>query len=120
MSAPHSTPWLSIVGLSAEGASALSEQARAAIARAELVAGSQRQLGLVDAFVKHERLVWPSPLSDGIAKLLARRGHPTCVLASGDPFWYGIGATLTAQLAPSEYISYPAPSSLSLAAAKLG
>jgi precorrin-6Y C5,15-methyltransferase (decarboxylating) len=118
--APHSTAWLSIVGVSAEGASALTEAARAALMRAELVAGSQRQLSLVDAWVKNERLVWPSPLSEGIAKLLARRGRSTCVLASGDPFWYGIGATLTAQLSPSEYVCHPAPSSLSLAAAKLG
>lgn len=108
------------MGVGAEGAGALSDSARAAISRADLVAGSQRQLNLVEDWVKGERLVWPSPLSEGIQRLLARRGHPTCVLASGDPFWYGIGATLTSQLVPSEYLCFPAPSSLSLAAAKLG
>jgi precorrin-6Y C5,15-methyltransferase (decarboxylating) len=108
------------VGLSAEGLPALLPAARAAIERAELVAGSQRQLALVGALVHRESLVWPTPLSTGIASILARRGRPTCVLASGDPFFFGIGATLAPQLQPGEFVCYPAVSSLSLAAAKLG
>ena len=108
------------MGLGADGVPGLSEPARAAIAQAELVAGSQRQLQLVQTLVGGETLVWPSPLSDGIAKILTRRGRSTCVLASGDPFWYGIGATLAARLDARELSCHPAPSSLSLAAARLG
>jgi precorrin-6Y C5,15-methyltransferase (decarboxylating) len=117
--ASHSA-WLSIVGIGTDGADSLAPIARAAIERAELVAGSQRQLALVRSFVHAAVLVWPSPLADGVAKVMARRGRPTCVLASGDPFFFGIGATLAPQLTPGEFVCYPAPSSMSLAAARLG
>jgi precorrin-6Y C5,15-methyltransferase (decarboxylating) len=113
-------PWLSIVGLGTDGVDGLSPTARRAIEQAELVAGSSRQLSLVRAFVRGEVLVWPSPLDEGVAKVLLRRGRSTCVLASGDPFFYGIGATLAPQLVPGEFVCHPAPSSMSLAAARLG
>jgi len=112
--------WLSLVGVSPEGIAGLGTRAREAIAQAEVVVGSDRQLALVRSLVQGECWAWPSPLSDGIARLWSRRGHATCVLASGDPFWYGIGATLAPQLEPGELVCYPAPSSLSLAAAQLG
>ncbi|HVW30593.1 MAG TPA: precorrin-6y C5,15-methyltransferase (decarboxylating) subunit CbiE [Polyangiaceae bacterium] len=112
--------WLSIVGLGLDAPDALSPAARAAIETAELVAGSTRQLELVRSLVRGERLVWPSPLSDGVAKVLARRGHSTCVLGSGDPFLFGIGALLAPSLDRGEFVCHPQPSSLSLAAARLG
>jgi precorrin-6Y C5,15-methyltransferase (decarboxylating) len=65
-------------------------------------------------------LVWPSPLAEGVAKVLARRGRSTCVLASGDPFLFGIGALLAPSLDREEFACHPQPSSLSLAAARLG
>jgi precorrin-6Y C5,15-methyltransferase (decarboxylating) len=106
------------VGLDApEG---LSAAARAAIESAELVAGSERQIALVASLVRGERFVWPSPLSDGVAKVLARRGRSTCVLASGDPFLFGIGALFAPVLDRDEFVCHPQPSSLSLAAARLG
>jgi precorrin-6B C5,15-methyltransferase / cobalt-precorrin-6B C5,C15-methyltransferase len=42
------------------------------------------------------------------------------VLASGDPFQYGIGAVLARHIDPREMIVLPAPSAFSLAAARLG
>jgi precorrin-6Y C5,15-methyltransferase (decarboxylating) len=113
-------PWLSIVGVGADGLEGLSPRARSAIEEAELVAGSARHLQLVEPLLRMETLAWPSPLTAGIAAILARRGRPTCVLASGDPFFYGIGATLAPQLSPAEFVCHPAPSSLSLAVARLG
>jgi precorrin-6B C5,15-methyltransferase / cobalt-precorrin-6B C5,C15-methyltransferase len=111
--------WLTIVGVGADGAASLAPAARAAIERAQLVAGSARQLEAVRELLNAEVLEWPSPLSEGIAKLWQRRGSPTCVLASGDPFFYGLGATLAPELRPGEFVCHPAPSSMSLAAARL-
>jgi precorrin-6Y C5,15-methyltransferase (decarboxylating) len=54
------------------------------------------------------------------ACVLARRGRPTVVLASGDPFWHGAGGSLAAQLVPGEWTAHSAPSTFSLAAARLG
>ncbi|WP_459713966.1 precorrin-6y C5,15-methyltransferase (decarboxylating) subunit CbiE, partial [Paraburkholderia sp. 2C] len=61
---------------------------------------------------------WPSPFD--IAPLLASRGAAVCVLASGDPMWFGIGATLARHVGADALRVLPAPSSVSLAAARLG
>lgn len=63
---------------------------------------------------------WPVPFADGVDQLMALRGRPVVVLASGDPFWFGAGAVLARQLARDEWISIPAPSCFSLAANALG
>ena len=42
------------------------------------------------------------------------------MLASGDPFWFGAGTVVTRHLEPGEWVAYPALSTLSLAAARLG
>lgn len=52
--------------------------------------------------------------------VLACRGKQVAVLASGDPFWHGAGGSLAAHLAPGEWIAFPAASTFSLAAARLG
>lgn len=46
--------------------------------------------------------------------VLASRGEPVCVLASGDPMFYGVGASLARQVAAEELLILPAPSSVSL------
>jgi precorrin-6Y C5,15-methyltransferase (decarboxylating) len=111
---------LTLVGIGADGEASLSPAARRAIEHAELVVGSARQLELVRGLVRGQARAWPSPLPPGVEDVLARRGRATCVLASGDPFYFGIGATFAARLPSSEIACHPAPSSLSLAAARLG
>jgi precorrin-6Y C5,15-methyltransferase (decarboxylating) len=113
------SPWLSIVGVGADGERGLGEAARRAIGQAEVVVGSARQLALVDGLIRGDRVPWPTPFALGTARVLERRGRSTCVLASGDPFFYGVGATLAPHLEPGEFVCHPAPSSLSLAAARL-
>ena len=61
---------------------------------------------------------WPVPFE--VKEVLARRGRPTAVLASGDPFWHGVGGSLAPHLSAGEWIAHPAPSTFSLAAARLG
>jgi len=113
-------PWLSIVGIGADGEPGLCAAARRCISEAALVVGSSRQLELVTGLLRGEVLQWPSPFSVGIERVLTRRGRSTCVLASGDPFFFGVGASLAPQLVPGEFVCHPAPSSVSLAAARLG
>ena len=48
------------------------------------------------------RSCWPSPFEAAIPEILARRGSRVVVLASGDPFHYGIGATLARHVAARE------------------
>jgi precorrin-6Y C5,15-methyltransferase (decarboxylating) len=63
---------------------------------------------------------WVAPTLEAmLAQILAQRGKPTVVLASGDPMWFGIGATLAKHLALDEFRVSPRPSSFQLAAARL-
>ncbi|TDT40348.1 precorrin-6Y C5,15-methyltransferase (decarboxylating) [Halospina denitrificans] len=112
--------WLSLVGLSEAGWQELGEAARDAVLSAELVIGGERHLSHLPAVAGQQREVWPSPISEGIEWIKRRQGHPVCVLASGDPFWYGIGATLSRYLPPEAMVVHPGPSAFSLAAARLG
>jgi precorrin-6Y C5,15-methyltransferase (decarboxylating) len=52
--------------------------------------------------------------------VLSCRGRPTAVLASGDPFWHGVGGSLAEKLEAGEWVALPAPSTFSLVAARLG
>jgi precorrin-6B C5,15-methyltransferase / cobalt-precorrin-6B C5,C15-methyltransferase len=112
-------PWLTIVGIGEDGLAGLSPAARQLLSQAKFVVGGARHLALLGA-TQAETLMWPAPFERGIAEIVARRGHPVCVLASGDPFYYGVGAVLAESVRPEEMICLPAASSLSFAAARLG
>ena len=111
-------PWLTVVGIGEDGFSGLGKQARRALLGAARIFGSPRQLALLPRCVAGERLGWPSPFS--LAPVLALRGEPVCVLASGDPMFYGVGASLARQLPAAEIRVLSMPSSCALAAARLG
>ncbi|WP_144175092.1 precorrin-6y C5,15-methyltransferase (decarboxylating) subunit CbiE [Pseudomonas sp. Kh13] len=111
-------PWLTVVGIGEDGFSGLGKQARRALLGAARIFGSPRQLALLPRCVAGERLGWPSPFS--LAPVLALRGEPVCVLASGDPMFYGVGASLARQLPAAEMRVLSMPSSCTLAAARLG
>ncbi|WP_027171951.1 bifunctional cobalt-precorrin-7 (C(5))-methyltransferase/cobalt-precorrin-6B (C(15))-methyltransferase [Methylobacterium sp. 10] len=112
-------PWLTIVGIGEDGRSGLSPAAAAALDTAEVVYGGARHFAL-GAPLKAETRVWPRPISDAYSGLLARRGRPTCILATGDPFHYGIGAEIARLLPAAEMRVLPHTSAFSLAAARLG
>ena len=101
------THWLDIVGAG--------EGELPALPAAQTVLGPVRFKARVPHLVE-----WQSPkLDDMLQQIVALRGTPTIVLASGDPMWFGIGATLTRHLDPSEYRITPGPSSFQFAAARM-
>jgi precorrin-6B C5,15-methyltransferase / cobalt-precorrin-6B C5,C15-methyltransferase len=110
--------WLSVIGVGESGLSELSPLARGLIDRATLIVGGQRHLAMLDS--SQLKLVWESSIESSIASILKYRGQPVCVLASGDPLWYGIGVTLLRHISIEEMTIIPAPSTFSLACAKLG
>jgi precorrin-6Y C5,15-methyltransferase (decarboxylating) len=112
--------WLSIVGIGEDGVAALSAAARGLIEAAEIVFGGRRHLGLAAPLIRGAARPWPSPFEGAAAEVLHHRGRPVCVLASGDPFQYGVGAVLARHIDAREMIVVPAPSAFSLAAASLG
>ena len=112
--------WLSIIGMGENGIAGLSDAARSRVAAAELVVGGRRHLALASALIASPTLAWRSPIEATFAEIIAMRGSPVAVLASGDPFFHGVGSTLMRHVDPSEMTSLPQPSSLSLAANRLG
>ncbi|MDR9752239.1 precorrin-6y C5,15-methyltransferase (decarboxylating) subunit CbiE [Pseudomonas sp. SZMC_28357] len=112
------TPWLTVVGIGEDGFRGLGKNARHALLRATRIVGAPRQLALLPACIRGAREAWPSPFS--LEPLLSRRGEALCVLASGDPMLFGVGASLARQVPGDEMVILPAPSSLSLAAARMG
>jgi precorrin-6Y C5,15-methyltransferase (decarboxylating) len=109
-------PWLAIIGIGEDGLTGLSQSSRDALAKAEIVFGGPRHLRLAEIDARGRP--WPVPFS--VDPVLACRGRRVAVLASGDPFWHGAGGSLAACLAPGEWIAFPAASTFSLAAARLG
>jgi precorrin-6Y C5,15-methyltransferase (decarboxylating) len=111
-----SDSWLTIIGIGEDGLAGLSEASRKALDDAETVFGGERHLAL--AGVGSRGRPWPVPFDADI--VLSCRGRPTAVLASGDPFWHGAGASLAEKLDANEWVAHSAPSTFSLAAARLG
>ena len=114
------TPWLSIVGIGEDGVDGLSPVAQRLIAAAELVVGGKRHLALADGLIRGRRLAWPSPIGEAMPEIEKHRGRPVVVLASGDPFHYGVGDMLLRSIPAAETLCLPQSSSFSLAAARLG
>lgn len=112
--------WLSIVGIGEDGLPGLGEAAKAAIADAEVVFGGARHLELAANAITGETRQWLSPFSDSVDAVIALRGRKVCVLASGDPFHYGVGATLVRKIDASQLRVFSHISAFSLAASRLG
>ncbi|MEQ1953122.1 precorrin-6y C5,15-methyltransferase (decarboxylating) subunit CbiE [Mesorhizobium sp. CN2-181] len=112
--------WLSVIGIGEDGLDGLGAEARRRISEAEIVFGGKRHLALAAAEIKGESKIWPSPFDSQLREVLALRGRKICVLASGDPFLHGVGATLANYVPTSEMQTIPAPSAFSLAASRLG
>ncbi|MGB7037869.1 MAG: precorrin-6y C5,15-methyltransferase (decarboxylating) subunit CbiE, partial [Xanthobacteraceae bacterium] len=112
--------WLSIVGIGEDGVEGLKPVARGLIERADIVFGGRRHLGLAAPLIRGAARPWPTPFDGAAAEVIGHRGRQVCVLASGDPFHYGVGALLARHIDAREMVVVPAPSAFSLAAARLG
>jgi precorrin-6Y C5,15-methyltransferase (decarboxylating) len=112
--------WLSIVGIGEDGVAGLSSVAKSLVESAELVVGGTRHLKLAGKLIRGETLSWPSPLDGAFSEILARRGRSVTVLATGDPFNFGIGKQLAGLVSADEILCLPQPSAFSLAASRMG
>ncbi|GAA3123242.1 precorrin-6y C5,15-methyltransferase (decarboxylating) subunit CbiE [Planomonospora alba] len=137
---------ITVVGIGADGWDGLPPASRQALAAAEVLVGSPRQLDLVPESpappgpvpegpaprsggpahppargTAAERVPLPSPLLPSLPALVeSLDGREACVLASGDPMFHGIGSTLVRLLGAERVRVLPHVSSVSLACARLG
>jgi precorrin-6Y C5,15-methyltransferase (decarboxylating) len=112
-------PWLTLVGIGADGPDGLGRPAREALAAAEILAGGARHLTMLPEDGR-PRLAWGSPLADNLAALLGQRGRKVAVLATGDPLWHGIGRLLLRHVPITEVRVLPHLSAFQLACSRLG
>ncbi|MGY5801338.1 precorrin-6y C5,15-methyltransferase (decarboxylating) subunit CbiE [Rhizobium sp. LEGMi12c] len=117
---PSVQRWLTLIGIGEDGPAGLGDEAKRLIAAAPMVFGGTRHLDLMSPLITGETQAWLSPFEKSVETVLARQGKPTVVLASGDPFFYGVGVTLSRRIPASEMAVIPAPSSFSLAASRVG
>ena len=111
--------WLTVIGIGEDGLAGLGETARDAIAKADVIFGGKRHLAFLDDEAKAERISWPVPFDNAFPLIEAQRGRQVVVLASGDPMFFGMGASLSRHFSSQEMQIIPFPSSLSLAASRM-
>ena len=111
---------ITVIGIGEDGCKGLSSRAMNAVAGARVLAGGERQLAFFPEF-EGERIV----LKSGVAKALERIGElaaemNVCVLASGDPMFFGIGSLVVAKCGAEHVEVIPQPSSAQWAFARVG
>lgn len=108
-----------IVGM--VGGECFGPRARAALERAEVVVGARRHLDAVAATAP-EQIELRGPLEE-VLDVVADRvgaGRRVCVLASGDPGFFGIARALGLRLGEARVTAHPAPSAVSMAFGRVG
>jgi precorrin-6B C5,15-methyltransferase / cobalt-precorrin-6B C5,C15-methyltransferase len=119
-----SSDWGSIDVVGVHGGHVYGPDASTALAKAEVVVGSPRQLeSTISLRISGAVTVTlAGPLDAVLARIATESdaGRPVCVLASGDPGFFGIVRVLGAHFGPARLQVHPAPSSVSLAFARLG
>jgi len=111
---------VSVVGL--HGGSWFGARAHRAIATAEVLVGAQRHLDSVVevATPETERIVIAGPLAPALDRAAERAEQlPVCILASGDPGFFGITRLLAQRVGRDRLRIFPAPSSVAIAFARL-
>ena len=114
------TKWLAIIGIGEDGLAGLGLRAHELLMQADLVFGGRRHLALASSAIRGEARPWQTPFDSAMREVLAARGKKVCVLASGDPFHFGVGTVLARHVDQAQMIVIPAASAFSLAAARLG
>ena len=94
---------------------------RAALGEAEIVAASERLLRIDGIPAAAEKTVLAGTLLNALPGLIRRsENRRVAVLASGDPLYCGIGATLRRFAAPEQFRFFPAPTAFQQLFAALG
>ena len=107
-----------VIGVAEGGIASLPAEIRDRLAGMDLVVAAPRfRDGLPDG---PETIDWPSPFSDIFNVLSDNPDKSVALLTTGDPMWYGAGASLVRELGPDGCEVVPAVSGLQHAAARLG
>ncbi len=111
---------ITLVGIGDDGCAGLSSRAVNAVAAAQVLAGGERQLGFFPQ-VRGPRIVFQDGLAPALDRIAELAGeHNVCILASGDPLFFGVGARVIQRFGAEHVEVIPQPSSMQWAFAKAG
>ncbi len=111
---------ITVIGIGDDGCASLTSRAVNAVMQAGVLVGGERHLEFFPQF-QGEKIL----LKGGVASVLDRvaqlaEEQNVCILASGDPLFFGIGSVVIARLG-AEYVEVlPQPSSMQWAFARAG
>jgi len=109
-----------IVGIGDDGCAGLTSRAAGALAAAHVLCGGERHLAFFPDF-RGTRIRLGTGLDaalDRVAELA--EDHNVCILASGDPLFFGVGSRIIARIGAEHVEIIPQPSSVQLAFARAG
>ena len=111
---------VTLVGIGDDGCASLTSRAMEAVAGAQWLVGGERHLAFFPQF-RGETLV----VKDNLPALINRiaelaNENNVCVLASGDPLFFGIGALVIKKIGREHVSTIPHPSSVQWAFARVG
>lgn len=113
-------PAVTVVGIGDDGCAGLSSRAYNAVARAQVLVGGARQLEFFPDF-RGQRLTLQGELQKTLAAVADLSAeHDVCILASGDPLFFGIGSLVCQRLGRDAVAVIPQPSSVQWACAHVG
>ena len=110
---------IAIVGLL--GGQWFGRDAEAVLRSADVLFGHDRQFAVLPRDIRGERVVLWGDLAAVVAGAVAARdaGRRACILAAGDPGFHGMVRFAAERLGEAALVVHPAPSSVSLACARL-
>ncbi len=109
-----------VIGVGADGCASLSARALGAISSSQVLVGGERQLAFFPEF-GGERVVLQNGIGAALDLVERRAGEENvAILASGDPLFFGIGATVVKRLGTEHVEVIPQPSAVQWAFARVG
>ena len=111
---------VTVLGIGDDGCTGLCSRAVNAVLRASVLCGGERQLAFFPQF-QGERIVLKNGLPAAIERVAElAEDRNVCILASGDPLFFGIGSLVVRKLGAGNVDFIPQPSSVQLAFARAG
>jgi precorrin-6Y C5,15-methyltransferase (decarboxylating) len=111
---------VTVIGIGDDGCLGLSSRATNAVAAAQVLVGGERHLQFFPQF-RGEKIVLKEKLGETLERVAQLAGESNvCVLASGDPLFFGVGALVVKKLGAGHVEILPQPSSMQHAFARVG
>tara|TARA_Y100000590_G_scaffold454595_1_gene601686 strand:- start:12767 stop:13981 length:1215 start_codon:yes stop_codon:yes gene_type:complete len=108
-----------LIGIGFDGFDGLSKKAQSYILDADIIIGGKRHIrGIPNKTAKYRE--WSKDISQDIDDLVKYASSKICILATGDPLFFGVGSIVMKRYKINEVEILPNSSSLSLCCAKIG